>query len=179
MEFKGLVRNISSREKALAAGAGFIVVVFLVYQFVFVPLLATRQELQYKKTELVNQLGNIRVLAERYTAEHRYYEDLVESLKKKQEVSVLTYLENESRNAGIRDNIEYVRPRGDQTKDGVRLASVELKIDAIPMRDLILFLANVEQHRDGLIITYLRLKPYFKDREKVDVSVRITDVTVE
>jgi len=157
----------------------FLLVVFLVYQLVFVPLLATREGLQYERTQLENQLGNIKVLAERYVSEHKYYNELVQSLKNKQDVSVLTYLENESQNAGIRDNIEYVRPRGDQKKDGVRLASVEIKIDAIPMRDLLLFLANVEQHRDGLIITYLRLKPFFKDREKVDVFVRITDVMVE
>jgi len=179
VEFKGLIKNISSREKTLAVGAVFLLVVFLVYQFVFVPLLATREGLQYERTELENQLGNIKVLAERYVSENKYYNELVQSLKNKQVVSVLTYLENESQNAGIRDNIEYVRPRGDQKKDDVRLASVEIKIDAIPMRDLLLFLANVEQHRDGLIITYLRLKPFFKDREKVDVFVRITDVTVE
>ncbi len=179
MEFKGLIKNISSREKTLAAGVVFLLVVFLVYQFVFVPLLATRQGLRYERTELENQLGNIKVLAERYVSENKNYNELVQSLKNKQNVSVLTYLENESQNAGIRDNIEYVRPRGDQKKDDVRLASVEIKIDAIPLQDLLHFLANIEQHRDGLIITYLRLKPFFKDREKIDVFVRITDVTVE
>ncbi len=179
MEFKGLIRNISNREKSLSAGAVFLLIIFLVYQFVFVPLLTTRDGLKNEKTELENQLGNIRVLAERYVAERQYYDTLVNSLKNKQNVSVLTYLENESRNAGIRDSIEYVRPRGDQTRDGIRLASVEIKVDAIPTKDLFLFLANVEKHRDGLIITYLRLKPFFKDREKVDAFIRITDVTVD
>jgi len=179
VEFKGLIKNISNREKTLAAGAVLLLIIFLVYQFVFVPLLTARESLQYEKTELENQLGNIKVLAERYVSERQYYDALVKSLKNKQNVSVLTYLENESQNTGIRDSIEYVRPRGDQTKDGVQLATVEIKVDAIPARDLLIFLANVEQHRDGLIITYLRLKPFFKDREKVDAFIRITDVTVE
>jgi type II secretory pathway component PulM len=179
VELKSIFRTISGREKALAAAAGFIVVVFLVYQFVFVPLFATRENLEYTKTELGNQLGNIKVLAERYEAERGSYENIRTTLERKQGVSVLTYLENESRTAGIRDNIDYVRPRGEQTRDGIRVVTVEVKIDAIPMRDLLLFLTNLEQHRDGLTITYLRLKPYFKDREKVDVFVRVSDVTVK
>ena len=54
-----------------------------------------------------------------------------------------------------------------------------MKIDAISARDLFLFLGGIEKNRKGLIISYLRLKPFFKEKEKVDVIVRVNDITVD
>jgi len=179
LEFKGGLKNISNREKALITGALALLVIFLIYQFVFVPLLRAREEYQNEKIELENQLSNVKILAERYVTDMSYYKTVTRSLRSKKAISVLTYIENESQSVGIRDNIEYVRPKGSESKGGIVKSSVEMKIDAIAMRDLLLFLMNIEKNRDGLIVTYLRLKPFFKEKEKVDAVVGITDVTVE
>jgi hypothetical protein len=54
-----------------------------------------------------------------------------------------------------------------------------MKIDAISAADLFLFLGSIEKNRKGLIISYLRLKPFFKEKNKVDVIVRVLDIAVE
>jgi len=79
----------------------------------------------------------------------------------------------------VRDNIEYIRPRGSETKEGITTASVEMKIDAISATDLFLFLGGIEKNRKGLIVSYLRLKPFFKEKDKVDVIVRVHDIIME
>jgi hypothetical protein len=79
----------------------------------------------------------------------------------------------------VRERIEYIRPRGAETRNGIVTSTVEMKIDAIGVRDLLLFLTNVEMQRDGLLVSYLRVKPFYQEREKVDVIVRVTDITLE
>lgn len=118
-------------------------------------------------------------MAEHYLADKSRYETVKGELEGKKSLSVMTYLEDQSSSAGIRNNIEYIRPGGSKNENGVIKTSVEMKIDAISVRSLLEFLASLERNRKGLIVSYLRLKPFFKDREKIDVIVGITDVTME
>jgi hypothetical protein len=179
VEIKSILRNASYREKALLIGALALLIMFLIYQLVYVPLMRTRDALSREKLELESRFGSNELLAERYLAGRSSYEQYRVRLERKKSLSVLTYLENEAQRAGVRERIEYIRPRGSETRDGIVTSTVEMKIDAIAIRDLLLFLGNVELQRDGLMVSYLRLKPFFKERDKVDVVVRVTDVTVE
>lgn len=163
----------------LIIGALLLLIIFLIYQVVFVPLLRTRDEYGREIAELENLYGSSKVLAERYLSQRTYYDSFRNQLQRKKSLSVLTYLENESQSAGIRDNIDYIRPKGSEARNGVTASSVEIKIDAISIRELLFFLGNIERNRNGLIISYLRLKPFFKEREKIDVIVRVTDVVVD
>jgi len=179
LEIKSILRTASYREKALIAGALALLFVFLIYQVVYVPLMRTRDELGGEKLELENSFGSHELLAERYLASRSTYEQYRSRLERKKSLSVLTYLENEAQSAGIRENIEYIRPKGTELKNGINASTVEMKIDAIAARELLLFLASIEQHREGLLISYLRLKPFYKEKDKTDVIVRVTDITVE
>jgi hypothetical protein len=179
LEIKGLLKKISGREKMLIIGALAVLIIFLIYQILFVPLLRSQDVYQQQRIELENLYSNYQVLTERYLSQKSYYDSFREQLQRKKSFSVLTYLENESQSAGIRDNIEYIRPKGSETNNGVTASSVEIKIDAISARDLLLFLSNIERNRNGLIVSYLRLKPFFKEKEKVDVIVRVTDIIVD
>ena len=179
MEIKGMLRNISGREKLFIIGAGALFIIFLIYQFVYTPLMSTRDEYGSEKIELENSYGSYELLAERYLSATVGYDLYRSQLQGKKSLSVLTYLENEAQGAGVRENIEYIRPKGAETKQGVTVSSVEMKIDSISARDLFLFLGGIEKNRKGLIISYLRLKPFFKEKDKVDVIVRVADITVD
>ena len=176
---KSLLRVLSTREKVLIISALFILVAFFVYQIVFLPMLRTREELQREKIQLEQQFSVFKIMAEHYLADKTRYDAVKEDLEGKKSISIMTYLENQSSSAGIRNNIEYIRPGGSKNENGVVKTSVEIKIDAIPFRSLLEFLTSLEKNRKGLIVSYLRLKPFFKDREKIDVIVGITDITVE
>lgn len=176
---KSLLRGLSTREKVLIICAFFILITFLIYQIVFLPMLRTREELQRQTIQLEQQFSIFKVMAEHYLADKSRYEVVKGELEGKKSLSVLTYLENQSAGAGIRDNIEYIRPGGSKNENGVIKTSVEMKIDAISVRSLLEFLTSLEKNRKGLIISYLRLKPFFKDREKMDVIVGITDIYIE
>lgn len=179
MEIRGLLRNISGRERIFIIGAAAMLVIFLIYQLVYTPLMRRRDEYQNEIVELENSYGNYELLAGRYLEARNVHDSYRSELLDKKSLSVLTYLENEAQSAGVRDNIEYIRPRGMETEEGIITASVEMKIDAITATDLFLFLGGIEKNRKGLIIAYLRLKPFFKEKNKVDVVVRVHDIRME
>jgi hypothetical protein len=179
VEIKGLLRNMSGRERMFIIGAGALLVIFLIYQFVYTPLIKSRDEFQNEIFELENSYGSYDLLAGRYLAARGVHDSYRSQLLEKKSLSVLTYLENEAQRAGVRENIEYIRPRGVETKDGITTSSVEMKIDAISATDLFQFLGGIEKNRKGLIISYLRLKPFFREKNKVDVIVRVNDISME
>lgn len=179
MQIKNLFRTVSNREKILIYAAGMLLLAFVVYQFVFSPLLRARMEYDLQWGELENRVGDIEVIARRYASEKSYLDRIVKTLEKKKSISVLTFLENVAEEVGIKDNIEYIKPKGNETGDGISKTVVELKIDAISIIDLMRFLYRIEEERNGLIVSYLRVKPYFKDKSKSDVIFRIADVNIE
>ena len=179
MQIKNLFRTVSNREKILIYAAGMLLLAFVVYQFVFSPLLRARMDYDLQWGELENRVGDIEVIARRYASEKSYLDRIVKTLEKKKSISVLTFLENVAEEVGIKDNIEYIKPKGNETGDGISKTVVELKIDAISIIDLMRFLYRIEEERNGLIVSYLRVKPYFKDKSKSDVIFRIADVNIE
>jgi len=179
LQVKNLFRTVSNREKILIYAACMLLLAFVVYQFVFLPLLHARREYEIQRVELENRVGDIEVIAQRYASEKSYLDRLVKTLERKKSISVLTFLENAAEDVGIKDNIEYIKPKGNETGDGISKTVVELKIDAISIVDLMRFLYRIEEERNGLIVSYLRVKPYFKDKSKSDVIFRIEDVNIE
>ncbi len=179
MQIKNLFRTVSNREKILIYAAGMLLLAFVVYQFVFSRLLRARMDYDLQWGELENRVGDIEVIARRYASEKSYLDRIVKTLEKKKSISVLTFLENVAEEVGIKDNIEYIKPKGNETGDGISKTVVELKIDAISIIDLMRFLYRIEEERNGLIVSYLRVKPYFKDKSKSDVIFRIADVNIE
>ncbi|UCB44279.1 MAG: type II secretion system protein M [Spirochaetota bacterium] len=179
MDMRNLFRRVSNREKILIFVTSVLLVAFLVYQFVFVPLMGVRREYDLEWMTLEKRFHELEALAQRYADEKSYLNALIKTFDTKKGISVLTFLENIAEDVGIRENIEYIKPRGSETKDGITRTTVELKIDAISIVDLMRFLYRIEEDRRGVTVSYLRLKPYFKNREKSDVIFRITDVDIE
>jgi hypothetical protein len=179
LDIRDRLKNLSNREKILIYGAVLGLVLFLIYQLLVDPLLGSRSEYIRESARLEENLHELKALSEKYIAEKAAYDRLKKMLDSKKGLSVLTYLENISQNVGITENIEYIKPKGSETSEGITTARVEIKIDALPAQSLLVFLYEIEEKRVGLIVTYLRMKPFFKEKGKVDVVIGISDVTVE
>lgn len=173
----GILKKLSGRERALVFITLLLLLFFLIYQLGFVPFLNAREDYEVENAVLEGSFQELLTLAEKYTQEREYYLELKQTLGRKSSIPVLTYLENAAGEIGIRDSIEYIRPKESEVTEVLREDSVEIKIDAIEVSKLLDFLYRIEENRNGLIVTYLRLKPYFRDRSKTDAVVVITDIS--
>ncbi|MFW6180516.1 MAG: type II secretion system protein GspM [Spirochaetota bacterium] len=179
MKLSGLWSRLSAREKLLILGTGVLLALFLVYQAGYAPLLRARAAYRAQAEEMAGRLQTLTLLAEAHLQSRERYRTLAGALDRGERASVLSYLEDEAHRAGVRELIEYIRPGSTGREGVVTRSQVEMKIDAVNLAGLVEFLSAVERNREGLTVTYLRLKPFFRDRSKVDALVRITDVTVE
>jgi hypothetical protein len=173
-----MLRKLSERERLLLYATLFLLFLFLVYQFGVFPFLRARDNYRIENAHLSQSLRELRGIAEKYAGEKSYFDELVRLLGSKKSLSVLTYLENVAGEQGIRDRIDYIRPKGTDVKDGITSVGVEMKIDGVEVSRLVMFLYGIEEKRNGLVVSYLRLKPFFKERGKVDAIVSVTDVVV-
>jgi hypothetical protein len=178
LDIKNILNNLSPREKILLYSVGVLAFILLIYMVAFVPLLNARKQYEFESKQLEGQFSELKSIAEKYIAYKQNHDELRSMLNRKKSLSVLTYLENVSESSGIRDNIEYIKPKGNETKEGITKDLVEIKIDAIEIPGLIQFLYNIEDNRKGLVISYLRLKPFFKEKGKADAIIGITDISV-
>jgi hypothetical protein len=80
LEIKGLLKKISGREKMLIIGALAVLIIFLIYQILFVPLLRSQDVYQQQRIELENLYSNYQVLTERYLSQKSYYDSFREQL---------------------------------------------------------------------------------------------------
>jgi hypothetical protein len=173
-----MLRKLSERERLLLYATIVLLFIFLVYQFGVFPFLRARDNYRLENARLSQSLRELRGIAEKYAGEKSYFDELGGLLGSKKSLSVLTYLENVAGEQGIRDRIEYIRPKGTEVKDGITSVSVEMKIDGVEVSRLVMFLYGVEEKRNGLVVSYLRLKPFFREKGKVDAIVSVTDVVV-
>jgi len=179
VDIKARLKNLSPRERLLLYTAFVLVLVFLIYQIGFVPLLNKRAEYEKERERLEQQFRRIKNTAQDYINKKSEYTGITKTLEGKKGVPVLTYLENFARSSGIRERIEYIKPRGEDNKEGIIYTRIELKITGIMIKSLLDFLYQIEENRPGLVVTYLRLKPFFKEKDKADAIVGITDIFIE
>ncbi|MFW6139082.1 MAG: type II secretion system protein GspM [Spirochaetota bacterium] len=177
IQFKWL-KQLSVREKLLIYTAGGLLAVLLCYQFSFVPLQEKKKQKEMEMIRLQKEFVQLKKTSETYLKYQGLFSSLERRYSKKDSLPVLTYLENEAEKQEVRSNIEYIKPKGTQNQNYITRTMVEIKINAIPVHDLNRFLYNLENNRPGLIISYLRVKPYYKDRSRTDAIVTVTDVKI-
>ena len=173
-----LLSKLSERERLLLIASTVLLFLFLVYQFGIFPFIKAKENYRLENARLSQSLREFRGIAEKYAGDKSYLDDLDRLLSGKKSLSVLTYLENVAGEQGIRDRIDYIRPKGTEVKEGLTTVNVEMKIDGVEVSRLVMFLYGIEEKRNGLVVSYLRLKPFFKEKGKVDAIVTVSDVAV-
>jgi hypothetical protein len=173
-----MINKLSERERLLLIASIVLLFLFLVYQFGVFPFIRAKENYRLENVRLSQSLRELRGIAEKYAGEKLYFDDLGRLLSGKKSLSVLTYLENVAGEQGIRERIDYIRPKGTEVKEGLTTVNVEMKIDGVEVSRLVMFLYGIEEKRNGLVVSSLRLKPFFKEKGKVDAIVSVSDVAV-
>ncbi len=178
MKIRFLYR-LSQRERYLIIGLFIILIVFIVYQFIITPVMRRREELLFKEKALVSEYRRLKEVAGDYIAYRDVYQSLKEKIIGKRDISVLTFIESTAQETGIRESIDYIRPGGVKREENIVKNFVEIKIDAVDVESFVKFLDRIEEQRPGLLVYSIHLKPFFKDRTKVDSIVKLVDIDVK
>ena len=149
---KSGVDKLSSREKwVLFGGIGFVLC-FLVVQLVVAPVLDARSNLQKSIARKKQELIEIKNLQQEYrTLKSKEGTIQARINQRGAGFTLFTFLDQQANEAKVKKQIKYMKP---STVDGDELneAMVELKLQQIPLSDLVGFIRLIESGENVVFI---------------------------
>ncbi len=150
--------RLEKRERLILYGGIVFVLVFLLAQFVFSPLLQKRT---YATGALIRKEANLKQIIQ-LQKEYRTYQksagDLEERIQKRSPLfSLFSFIEKQAAGARLKEQIKYMKPSS--SEDGPLLESqVEMSLDAITLADLVKFLSLVESYENCVVVERISIR---------------------
>ncbi len=149
---KAGIEKLNSRERwVLFGGVGFVVL-FLLVQLVIVPIFDARSNMQKSIARKKQELVEIKQLQqEYYTLKNEEGTIQAKINQRGAGFTLFTFLDQQANQAKVKKQIKYMKP---STIDGDELneAMVEMKLQQIPLADLVAFIRLVESDKNVVFI---------------------------
>lgn len=169
------INKLSNREKTLV-GLGLIgSIVILAYVSVLAPFAERYSNLDRMIRQKESQYKDIIQLRGEYLSLTKEYKDLEKAASKTREgFSPLTFMENVSAQARIKDKVVSMKPILAPAGEGYRESSVEVKIERVVLEQIMRYLHIIEGSDYPLRVKALHLKSRFDDPGLMDASVTVS-----
>lgn len=171
--------NLKQREKIVIAAGAAVVVLFLFWQLMLMPLLDDRKRLQnvwrYKNTSLA-QLSKIKSEIDRFKEEKQHTQQRFG--RRGRQFSLFSFVERSAGEAGLKDHIAYMKPstkKNDQ--NGFNIAIVEVKLQNITLRQLVDYLHRIETSPNMVRIHRAAINKSVKPKDRLTVTMQVQTVT--
>ncbi len=156
--------TLTRREKTLVTLGGSVLFLLVIFHFLIFPFFSEKNRLDdgVKKKEVA--LKTIVVMREEYKALKRGYKGLQDILaKRKRGVTLFSFLEKEADKAEIKSHIKYMKPSVSQGTGPYKESLVEMKLEAITMKQLVGYLYRIESPEDVISIKRISIKENKKE----------------
>lgn len=165
--------TLSKREiNVLICGALFVLV-FLVSQFMVIPMLEKQENLERILTEKQNAL-------EEMLLEHQHYLSLSNRLNIKKQglahrgkgFSLFSFLDSQAEKSNVKENVTYMTPVTKPFENtSYKIAAVKVKLNGVYLKDLIDFLYQIESSENAITITSLSLSKAGQEKIRLDALI--------
>lgn len=169
--------KISQRDRLfLLAGAVFLLL-FLIMQFAVFPLIDNRARLRQGIAERENALVEMKELQTRYRELHSQANSLVDQLGSRNAgFSLFAFLEQNATKTDVKKNIAYMKP-SELADDGpFKEVYVEMKLQAITLKQLVDFLQLVESPENIVALKRLSIQENKKETDTLDVILQVVSL---
>lgn len=168
--------RLNRREMAFAAFGGILVVVLLYYLFVISPAVARQNSLiayiEKKEADLAGMI-ELRDKWERFKTNRQKAEKVLAQRGKK--FTLLSFLEGVSREVGIDNKIQYMKPLTFREEEGaLKPVGIEMNLDGINTQQLVRLLHKIEYSEKLLNIKLIKILRINRGKEKlVKVTLQV------
>jgi len=167
--------NLNKREKIAVTGAAVFLAVFIIIQFIIVPVFEKREDLRQQVTEKKDNLLDMQILRSEYFTMKEKLESSQQGLKKRPaNFTLFSFLDRLAGNTGLKDHIAYMKPSTSVKQDsGLKISRVELKLQEVTMKDLTSYLFKVEISENMIIVKRLSITKTGKDTGLVSAVLQV------
>ncbi len=163
--------HLNRREKYAVFLTAGLLVILAVFELVVSPFFQEKTLLERKinaQTELMPKL-------------YRHYETLKANRRsskagplRKKDFTLFSFLDQLVRKAGIKDNLQFMKPSTAMEKNGrFKISLVEMKLQALTMEQLTKYLYMVETSPNGVTVTRLSISKTGKPEGFVNVVLQV------
>ncbi len=151
--------SLNKREKTAVLGAAGFIAIFVLVQFIIVPVFEKRNDLRHtleaKKgilTEMVRLQTEYQGMKSKEEASRRGFESRPAGF------TLFSFLDRLAGETGVKDHISYMKPSSAVREgSGLKLSRVEMKIQEINLKDLASYLHRVETSPNMIVVNRLSI----------------------
>jgi general secretion pathway protein M len=171
------MKQLNQREKiAVGIGAGALFL-FILFQFIIFPLTDGRDNLTKRLSSREKAVTEMRVMRERYQKFTEQSGSLASQLAQREPgFSLFSFLEKGAADSDVKDQIAYMKPSDSVESDQIKQSQVEMKLQAVSLQQLIMFLEQVESPEQLVGIDRITIQDNTAEEGTLDVTLQMASV---
>ena len=170
--------QLAKREKYLISLAVVIIVLALVIQLAIMPFVEKRE--QYNNNVAVKQknLQEMMSLRQEYLALEQGSDILAQRLASRpQSFTLFSFLEKAAGDAGVKENIKYMKPSASTGKGPFKESLVEMKLERITLGQMVGYLKLIESPGMLVSIKRISIQSNKKETQYLDAILQVLTFT--
>lgn len=166
-----LLARLSPREQRLVGVFGALIAILFVWSFVITPFLDGRESLRKEIATLRGELGQLDSLAKQIRSAEADAPKGGSGVKATADFSVLGFVEKAA-GASLRpESISSMSPSRRALDGGRQESTVELKLSAVSLGEVVALLQAVEGERSPVYVRQFSVKKRYDDASRFDVTL--------
>lgn len=166
--------NLNRREKYYLTIAAGVIGIFLFLQLIVFPISDKRNLLGRMRSEKTEQLVEIRSLQSEYRAlEKSAQRTKMELAHRETNFSPISYLDGLAEEVDIKNNVTRMETSAAKVVAGVKIVTVELKIETITTAQLANYLYRVEYSGNNLFVKRMSVSETSKPKGYINVVLQV------
>lgn len=172
------MRQLTPRERWAVSLAGLALLLFLVAQFILFPLMDERARLVKGLAARQKAVVEMRSMQQRYAVLNRQADSMTARLAQRaSEFSLFAFVEQNAAETEVKDRIAYMKPsESPAANDQFSLSQVEMKLNAVSLRQLVDFLKKTESPEQLVGIEKIIVQHTDKEGSALDVFLQLVSV---
>ena len=173
------MNRLKKREKVMLYVAAGFIGLFVIVQFVIFPVIDKRTRLKRAITAKTKVLSELQVLATEFNTIRQRSDDARNRIAaKKKGFTLFSFLDRIAGETRLKDRIAYMKPSTSSPKDSpYKISAVEMKLQAITLEQLILYLHKVETDANAIHIKRISIVRAGKAKGHINAVMEIESFT--
>ena len=173
------IKNLSQREQFFVGCAALFIIGLVIYFFLITPALEKSKLLSRLVTQKEREFTELLLLRKEYQTLKASEDEIVEHLSAKGgNISPLTHLEQLAQKAGLRKQIQQMKPLAPITTPRYVVTPVQLLFKGAGLTEVIAYLYEIENSDVPFHIKRLKIKPTIRTAGRLDVTLEVLTFSV-
>jgi len=169
--------QLNKREKIAVSIGGLSLLLFIVLQFIVFPLADKRAKLVKGVALREKEVVEMRIMQERYRELSKQSGSLTSLLAQRDAgFSLFSFLEKNAADSQVKEHIAYMKPSESPKNELFKQSLVEMKLQAISLKQLVDFLKKTESTENLVGIDKITIQENSKESATLDVTLKMVSV---